>query len=163
MIIDCYRHCFLGIFLSYYKVIQLRLNLMRCRNILDIQDRLTLFAFFFLLDLLLLWDHILKIIHTEHLHSRHIQKLAVIHLSAWHHIKARLHAVRTHTDMIRQIHHLAGLAFRSVTDEAYLFIFIIIFLLIFDNNILVIYFFYFIFQFVMIHIIFFWHSFSPNL
>ena len=123
MIVYSNRHYLLGVFLSYYIFIQFRFDLMRSRNILDIQDRFFFFFRLFLFHTLALRD---LCIHVSKSHHRsHVHKLAVIHpakIHIVHCIKAFLHTVRTHADIIRKIDHLSGHTLRSVTDEADLFI-----------------------------------------
>ena len=58
------------------------------------------------------------------MHARHIKKLAVVDLTALHGVKALLHTVAAHADIVGKIDHLSGNTFRSVADKADLFIFV---------------------------------------
>ena len=128
MIVYSNRHYLLGVFLSYYIFIQFRFDLMRSRNILDIQDRFFFFFRLFLFHTLALRD---LCIHVSKSHHRsHVHKLAVIHIV--HCIKAFLHTVRTHADIVRKIDHLSGHTLRSVTDKADLLVTVIILTLLFS-------------------------------
>ena len=73
MIIYCYRHYFLGIFLTDHIFIQCGLDLVRCRNVLKIDHRLRRLRF--LLDLLRLISRILKAAQIDHAYIRHIKKI----------------------------------------------------------------------------------------
>ena len=126
MVIDRDGHRLLGIFLSYHIFVQTRLDLMRRRNILDVQLMEFLRLLLFFLDLLSMWLHILKIRHVEELHARHVHQPAQVHRTVCHSVKAPLHAVRAYRDMVRQIDHLPGHTFRPVADETDLLISVIL-------------------------------------
>ena len=63
MVVYSNRHHFLGIFLSDYILVQARLDLMRCRKVMNVNERRCLLAFFFLLHALLLWNLLAHIIN----------------------------------------------------------------------------------------------------
>ena len=157
MIVNCYRHCFFGVLLSDYILVQLGFNLMWCRKIIDIYKRSTLFTFFFLLHFLLFRNHIFQICHVHNLNTRHVHKLTVVDLSAVHCIKTLLHAVVAHTDMIRQFDHLSCYTFRTSADKAdFLIIIVGIFLCRFHTGSFHFFYFFFLF-FKFIIIILIWH------
>ena len=126
MIINCNRDYFLCIFLPYHIIIQFCFDLMRCRKILDIDQRLSLFPFFFLLQLLFLRNHLFQIRHIHNLDSRHIHKLAVINISIIHSVKALLHTVTAHRNMIRKVYHLSRHTLRTSANKTHLFVFVIL-------------------------------------
>ena len=100
---------------------------MWCRNILNIQ-LFKLFRFFLLLfDLLCLWLQIIKIRKVQKLYARNVHHLAQIHRTIVHHIKASLHTVRTHRDIIRKFNHLSRHTLRAMTNKTYSLISVIIF------------------------------------
>ena len=132
MIIDRHCHGLLCTFLTYHILIQSGLDLMRCRNIFNIQLRKFLWFLFFLLDLFCFWLHSFQIRKIQKLHSRHIHHFSQIQRTAAHRIKASLHTVRTHRNMVRKIDHLPGHTLRSVTDKADLLVTVIILTLLFS-------------------------------
>ena len=113
MIIDTYRHYFLGIFLSDHVFVQCCLDFMRCRNIFKIDHRLR--GFGFLLDFLRLISRILKTAEVDHTHIRHVKKIGIISVThlCIHSIETLLHAVCTDMYIIGKVNHLPCLTLRS--------------------------------------------------
>ena len=99
---------------------------MRRRKILDVDQRLSLFPFFFLLQLLFLRNRLLQIRHIHNLDSRHIHKLAVINISIIHSVKALLHTVAAHRNMVGQINHLPCHTLRTSANKTYFFVLVIL-------------------------------------
>ena len=129
MIVHSDGHCFLRILLPHHIFIQLCLDLVRRRNILDIQFMEFFRFFLFLLNLLRFRLHILQIRHIEELYARHIHQTVQIHRAVGHGVKASLHTVRTHCNIIGKINHLPRHALRTVTDKTDLLISVVIFLI----------------------------------
>ena len=99
---------------------------MRCRNILDIDNRFLRLTLFFLLHLLLFWKNPFQIRHIHKMNSRRISKLTQIKRHVVHGIKALLHTVLTHANVVWKVNHLPRNALRSVTHETIFFITLII-------------------------------------
>ena len=125
-----HRHHLLGILLPHHILIQAGLDLMRCRDGLDIQlgRRFFLFLGLFLLQLLPPGQriHILQIGQVNHADIRHIAKAA--HIPHWepdmvHTVKGLLHTVGTDADLAGNLNHCPGLALRTVADIADILIF----------------------------------------
>ena len=133
MIVNSYRHDLLRMLLPHHILIKCCLDLVRCRDCIDIEFRLWLILRFFLLDLLTLWHtahHILQIRQVDHADARHISHSAkgISHrksLLVFAHIKTFLHTI--HTDFkATHIKQLSCDMFRSVADTTECFIFIVI-------------------------------------
>ena len=131
MIVYRYRNDFFGFFLSHYIFIQACLDLMRCRNIFDVEYRFGTFGFLFLLEFLLVGNAAVSLkicqIHKADVGEsvlsvklveiiRIVQHALVVELA--HGLHSFVHAVIADTDMIRQLEHSAGFALRSSADEA---------------------------------------------
>ena len=131
MVVYRYRNDFFGFFLSHYIFIQACLDLMRCRNIFDVEYRFGTFGFLFLLEFLLVGDAAVSLevcqIHKADVGesvlsaelvqiARIIQHALVVELA--HSLHGLVHAVIANADMIRQLEHSAGFALRSAADEA---------------------------------------------
>ena len=123
MVVYRYRNDFFGFFLSHYIFIQACLDLMRCRNIFDVEYRFGIFGFLFLLEFSLEVCQIHKADVGESVLSaelvqiaRIIQHALVVELA--HSLHGLVHAVIANADMIRQLEHSAGFALRSSADEA---------------------------------------------
>ena len=84
--------------------------------------------FLFLLDLLGLRLHILKVRHIKELHPRHVHQTVQIYGTVVHRVKTPLHTVRAYRDIVRQFDHLPGHALRAVTDKADLLVSIVVLL-----------------------------------
>ena len=61
MVINSHRHCFLRIFLTYHILVQLRFDLVRSRNIFDIDLWRFFWFILFLFDLLVLRNLVLQV------------------------------------------------------------------------------------------------------
>ena len=131
MVVYRYRNDFFGFFLSHYIFIQACLDLMRCRNIFDVEYRFGTFGFLFLLEFLLVGNAAVSLkicqIHKADVGEsvlsvklveiiRIVQHALVVELA--HGLHSFVHAVIADTDMIRQLEHSAGFALRSSADEA---------------------------------------------
>ena len=122
MIVNSYRHYFLGFLLSYHILIQCFFDLMRCRNIFQIQNRFfCLFFLLFFMDLFRLLSGILKTAQIDHTHIRHIHQIRIIKFSIIkllvHGIKTFLHTICTDMYIIRQFDHRSGFTLRSAAEK----------------------------------------------
>ena len=127
MVVNCYRHYFFGTLLTDYIFIQAGLDLVRGRDLLQINCWLG--PFFFLFYLMSSGDRILKASKIDHTYIWHIQKIAeihaIIHLLG-HSVKALLHTIVTNMYIIWQLDHLSCLTLGTMTQETEFFIFILI-------------------------------------
>ena len=129
-----HRENLLGPLLSDYILVQVALDHMRCRKVIDIQGRLWLFLLLLRLNpvplLIFLWHVHPHAGHTHHIHSgelRHIGKSLHADL-----VKGLLHAIRTENNIVRNRDHLVDLALRPVAHITNALIwFLVIVLLIF--------------------------------
>ena len=105
------------------------LNLVRCRNISQINLILHFLFFFFLLfNLLLIRNIHINIIEVHIAKSRHIihlHHIIIVNSTIINRIKCSLHTICTYINIIRHTNHLTGFTFRSSAYITYLFIFII--------------------------------------
>ena len=129
MIIYCYGHDFLCLFLTHYILIETCLNLMWCRNGMNIQYRCFFLLFRLLfLDLLRLRNASLEVGEIDHadvwhLAIVHIHDIAHVKATGIHGIKRLLHTIITDADIILNMYHLACNTFRSAAYITYVFVF----------------------------------------
>ena len=145
VIVYCNRYDFFSLFLTYYIVIQFCLDLMRCRNVINIKFRFYLsFLFLLFLDLLRIWysskitTQILEIVHIyktdiwksaciliKLIHeSRIVEQVLIIKLA--HCIHSLVHTIIAYADIVRQMEHLSSLALRSSADKTYILVLVIL-------------------------------------
>ena len=133
MVVNGNGHYLLGIFLTDHIFIQGSLDLMRCRNLLEIQDWFFLFCFF-LFGFLPLSHLILETAEIDHADIWHIEQITIIKISCLHllihTVKASLHTVRTYMYIIRKIDHLTNLTLCPMTERTVLLRFFLVFFLI---------------------------------
>ena len=123
MVVYCYGDDLLGFFLSYHVFIQTGLDLMRCRNVLDIEYRFGTFRLLFLLEFLLVGNTAvsLKIRQIHKTDVGIVQHSLIIELA--HSLHGLVHAIIADADMVGQLEHSAGFALRSAADKADIFVF----------------------------------------
>ena len=141
MVVNRHGNYLFGLFLSDNVFVQAGLDFMGGRNVMDIEYRFgLLFLRLFLFNLLLVGDPVVSLqvsqvdkahigifpvlVHIiQHVHQfRIIQHSLVIILA--HRIHSSVHAVVADTDIIGQVIHLAGLAFRASADKTNVLIFL---------------------------------------
>ena len=119
MVINSNRHNFLRLLLADHILVKSLFDLMRCRNILQIQNRLLFFLF--LLRFLRLLHRILETAQIDHAYIGHVQQIRIIEFPfiklLIHGIKTLLHTVCTDMYVIRKLDHRACLALRSAAEE----------------------------------------------
>ena len=140
MVVHRYRDNFLGIILSYDIIVELCLNLVRRRQVIDVKDcLLLLFLWLFLLELLPVWNAavplqirnvdkadigkpLLAILGTVLVKIKVciVQHSLIIKLAD--RIHRLVHAVRAHRDMIGQLEHLTRLALRPSAYKAHILV-----------------------------------------
>ena len=123
MIIDRNRHHLFCLLLSDHIFIERRLDLVRCRDLLNVDNRLRLRLRLFLLQLLIVRQSALQIRQIDHAdvrNSSHVHIHHIIHgkTASVHAVKRLLHTVLADADIVRNTDHLSRNMFRSSTDVA---------------------------------------------
>ena len=133
VIVNRYRHYFLGFLLTDHILVKGFFDLMGSRNIFQIQNRFFLFLFLFFF--LWLLHRILEAAQIDHTHIRHIQQVRIIELTLIklliHRIKALLHTICADMYVIWKFDHRTGLALRSAAEKTEFFGFVSLFLCVF--------------------------------
>ena len=123
MVVDCHWNCPFRPLLPDHIRIQLRLDLVRCRNILHRQKFLRVFCLALFLDLIFLWNLCIRHLHARkiieiHVHKRHILKLGKVHARLGNRVKCFLHTLMAEIHPARHRDHLSRLALRAAADVA---------------------------------------------
>ena len=143
MVVHGNRHHFLRMFLTYHILIKACLNLMRCRNRMNVEYCLFfLFLRFLFLDLLRLRNTSLQIRQIDHAdigHLAHIHIHDVTHVESTgvHRIERLLHTIVADADSLLDMDHLARNTLRSAADVADILVFIILICIIYCIFILI--------------------------